>query len=58
MINKPRKPRDIIHRLLKSPAGLEPAQYACETNSKKMATLARNHHNKIQKDGRETAPDI
>jgi hypothetical protein len=23
-----------------------------------MATLARNHHNKIQKDGRETAPDI
>jgi hypothetical protein len=23
-----------------------------------MATLARNYHNKIQKDGRETAPDI
>jgi hypothetical protein len=58
MINRPRALRDIIHRLLKSSAGLEPAQYTYETNSKKMAMLARNYHNRIQKDRRETAPDI
>ncbi|KAJ7328025.1 Endonuclease/exonuclease/phosphatase [Mycena albidolilacea] len=60
MINKPRKPRDIIDRLLKDESAktLDPVNYKYETNSKKMATMARNYHNKIQKDRRETAPDI
>ncbi|KAK7013501.1 hypothetical protein R3P38DRAFT_2788396 [Favolaschia claudopus] len=59
-INKPRKPKEVIYRLLKSrelDARLEDApQY--ETNSKRMANIARNYHNKLQKDRREVAPDI
>ncbi|KAJ7347214.1 Endonuclease/exonuclease/phosphatase, partial [Mycena albidolilacea] len=58
MINKPKKPRDIIDRLLKDTSALDPADYSYESNSKKMATMARNYHSKIQNDRRETAPDI
>jgi uncharacterized protein (DUF433 family) len=58
MINKPKKPRDIIDRLSKNTSALDPADYSYESNSKKMTMIARNYHNKIQKDRRETAPDI
>ncbi|KAJ7087810.1 Endonuclease/exonuclease/phosphatase, partial [Mycena epipterygia] len=47
MINKKQKPRDVIHRLKKEGTGIdEPITY--ETDSKRMATMARNHHNKLQ----------
>jgi hypothetical protein len=58
MINKPKKPKDIIDRLLKDTSALDPADYSYESNSKKMATMARNYHSKIQNDRREMAPDI
>ncbi|KAJ7083533.1 Endonuclease/exonuclease/phosphatase, partial [Mycena epipterygia] len=45
-INKPHKPRDIIHRLRKASNTEDLPSY--ETNSKKMATMGRNYHNKIQ----------
>ncbi|KAJ7137547.1 hypothetical protein C8R43DRAFT_893515, partial [Mycena crocata] len=51
-LNKENKPRDLIRRLKKGSGPGEPIQY--ETDSKKMATLARNYHNKIQSD----RPDI
>ncbi|KAJ7289805.1 Endonuclease/exonuclease/phosphatase, partial [Mycena rebaudengoi] len=55
-INKPSKPRDIINRLKKDSDPEGPIQY--ETNSKKMATLARNYHNKIQSERTATPADI
>ncbi|KAJ7101501.1 Endonuclease/exonuclease/phosphatase, partial [Mycena belliarum] len=58
-INKTKKPREVLRRLLK-PAHDVPtnptAKY--ETDSQRMATIARNYHNKIQKVRRDTAPDI
>ncbi|KAJ7620572.1 hypothetical protein DFH06DRAFT_1010723, partial [Mycena polygramma] len=56
-INKPHAPREIVHRLRKdngSPDALP--QY--ETNSKKMASLARNYHNKVQSDKTQTPPEV
>jgi hypothetical protein len=52
-LNKPTKPRDIIHRLQKESEDLE-AEPIYETDSRKMATMARNYHNKIQFDRRDT----
>ncbi|KAJ7077382.1 hypothetical protein B0H15DRAFT_764890, partial [Mycena belliarum] len=58
-VNKTKKPRDVLRRLLKpghDPLDNTAAKY--ETDSQKMATIARNYHNKIQKVRRDTAPDI
>ncbi|KAJ6531215.1 hypothetical protein B0H19DRAFT_848702, partial [Mycena capillaripes] len=53
-INKPHKPRDIIFRLRKNPTPTDPEELPqYETNSKKMASMARDHHNKIQSDRSE-----
>ncbi|KAK7007212.1 hypothetical protein R3P38DRAFT_2480014, partial [Favolaschia claudopus] len=54
-INKPRKPKEIIHRLLRNRELEDAPQY--ETNSKRMANIARNYHNKLQKDRRDVTPD-
>jgi exonuclease III len=46
-LNKPSKPREIIQRLKKNTGADEaPPQY--ETNSQKMANMARTYHNKLQ----------
>ncbi|KAJ7141072.1 hypothetical protein C8R44DRAFT_604515 [Mycena epipterygia] len=55
-INKPHKPRDIVHRLRKAANPEEPPSY--ETNSKKMASMARNYHNRIQSERTGTLPHI
>ncbi|KAJ7646302.1 Endonuclease/exonuclease/phosphatase, partial [Mycena polygramma] len=58
-LNKEKKPPNVIHRLLRP--GYDPiadAQANYETDSQRMANIARNHHNKIQKQGRDTPPDI
>lgn len=55
-VNKECKPRDIIHRLKISTDPEGPAQY--ETNSKKMATIARNYHNKLQSERADTPPEV
>ncbi|KAK7040434.1 DNase I-like protein, partial [Favolaschia claudopus] len=47
MLNKPAKPREVIHRLRITPENPD-EEPTYETNSKKMATMARNYHNKIQ----------
>ncbi|KAJ7044166.1 hypothetical protein C8F04DRAFT_905690, partial [Mycena alexandri] len=52
-INKPKKPRDIILRLKKDSNPTEPPKY--ETNSKRMATMACDYHDKIQ-NARERFP--
>ncbi|KAK7016575.1 Endonuclease/exonuclease/phosphatase, partial [Favolaschia claudopus] len=59
MINKPKKPRDIIHRLRKprAPNAPEDAPPIYETNSGNMANIARNYHNDIQHDRNNTPPD-
>ncbi|KAJ7308559.1 hypothetical protein DFH08DRAFT_792658 [Mycena albidolilacea] len=54
-INKPYAPREIIHRLVKDTRAEIP-QY--ETNSKRMANMARDYHNKIQKERAEVLPEI
>ncbi|KAJ7108520.1 Endonuclease/exonuclease/phosphatase, partial [Mycena epipterygia] len=57
MINKEKKPRDLIHRLKKESTGIdEPVTY--EMDSKRMATMARNHHNKIQSERTNTPAEI
>lgn len=59
MINKARKPRELIQRLIKP--GTDPladADTQYETDSQRMADIARNYHNSIQKQRRDTAPDI
>jgi hypothetical protein len=57
-INKTKKPRDVIHRLLKlgDPIADSPAQY--EGDSQHKANIARNYRNSIQKQGRDTTPDL
>jgi ribonuclease HI/endonuclease/exonuclease/phosphatase family metal-dependent hydrolase len=44
-VNKARKPKDYINRL--QVKGIRPMVY--ETNSKKMAEIARNHYDKVQR---------
>jgi exonuclease III len=56
MINKPKKPRDLINRLRKDTGPDGPIAY--ETDSKKMATLARNYHKKIQSDRTDTPTEV
>jgi hypothetical protein len=60
MLNRVKKPKDVIHRLKKPPdrntaVGTQPVY---ETNSKNMANIARNYHNKIQKDREDILPDV
>ncbi|KAK7000162.1 Endonuclease/exonuclease/phosphatase, partial [Favolaschia claudopus] len=56
-INKPHKPRDVISRLRKPTEDPEEqAQY--ETNSKRMATMARDYHDNLQEDRSDTPADI
>ncbi|KAJ7141886.1 hypothetical protein C8R43DRAFT_817682, partial [Mycena crocata] len=55
-VNKEHKPRDVIQRLRK-PGGREDLPLY-EKNSKKMATIARNYHNKIQSDRARTPPQV
>ncbi|KAJ7487493.1 hypothetical protein B0H11DRAFT_2408084 [Mycena galericulata] len=51
-INKPHKPRELIQRLRKNTNPEDPPQY--ETNSKKMASMARDYHDRIQSDRART----
>ncbi|KAJ7938730.1 hypothetical protein B0H13DRAFT_1851316 [Mycena leptocephala] len=58
-LNRAKKPREMIRRLLKpghDPLGDATAKY--ETYSKRMATIVPNYHNSIQKQRRDTTPDI
>ncbi|KAJ7098801.1 Endonuclease/exonuclease/phosphatase, partial [Mycena belliarum] len=58
-LNRAKKPREAIQRLFKpghDPLAEIEAQY--ETDSRRMATIARNYHNSIQKQRRDTPPDI
>jgi hypothetical protein len=58
-VNSSKKPREVLRRLLKP--GFDPladTQAKYEIDSGKMATIARNYHNRIQKARRDTAPDI
>ncbi|KAJ7276388.1 Endonuclease/exonuclease/phosphatase, partial [Mycena haematopus] len=58
-INKAKKPREVLRRLLKpgyDPMADTTAKY--ETDSQRMAMIARNYHNSIQKVRRGTTPDI
>lgn len=51
-VNKSKKPRDVLRRLLKpghNPLGNTAAKY--ETDSQRMATIARNYHNKFRRCG-------
>jgi hypothetical protein len=54
-INKPHAPWEIIHRLVKD-TRVEVPQ--CKMNSKRMANMARDYHNKIQKERMEVLPEI
>jgi hypothetical protein len=54
-INKPHAPREIIHRFVKDKRAEVP-QY--ETNSQRMANMARDYHNEIQKERTEVQPEI
>jgi hypothetical protein len=54
-INKPHAPREIIRRFVKNTQAEVP-QY--ETNSKQMANMAQEYHNKIQKDRAEVPLEI
>ncbi|KAJ7107569.1 hypothetical protein C8R44DRAFT_595781, partial [Mycena epipterygia] len=58
-LNKSKKPREVLRRLLKpgyDPLANTTAKF--ETDSQRMATIARNYHNKIQRNWGDTAPDI
>jgi hypothetical protein len=57
-VNKPNKPRELIHRLKKpgGPPGAGPVLY--ETDSSMMATLARNYHNKLQSERDDTPTQV
>ncbi|CAK5280005.1 unnamed protein product, partial [Mycena citricolor] len=53
-INRPSKPRDTIHRLRKPPTFQDPtAPIEYETNSKRMADMARDYHSNLQEDRRD-----
>jgi hypothetical protein len=54
-INKPHKPREIIHRLRKGGSGELP-QY--ETNSQRMADMACKYHETINSDRTITPPRV
>ncbi|KAJ7244520.1 hypothetical protein C8J57DRAFT_1082995 [Mycena rebaudengoi] len=56
MINKPKKPREIVSRLRKNTGPEGHVQY--ETNSQKMADMARSYHNKIQSERTDTPADV
>ncbi|KAJ7643166.1 Endonuclease/exonuclease/phosphatase, partial [Mycena polygramma] len=56
MINRPHKPREIIHRLKKNTNPEEPPVY--ETNSQRMASMARDYHNRIQKERSDTPEEV
>ncbi|KAK7016021.1 DNase I-like protein [Favolaschia claudopus] len=56
-INKPTKPKEVIQRLRKEQPNPED-EPTYETDSKKMATMARNYHNKIQYDRTETPQEV
>jgi alpha-ketoglutarate-dependent taurine dioxygenase len=49
-LNKPAQPRDIIHRLKKESEDPE-TEPTYETDSKRMATMARDYHNKSNSTG-------
>ncbi|KAJ7108889.1 hypothetical protein C8R43DRAFT_905186, partial [Mycena crocata] len=56
-LNKAKTPRDIIHRLRKPQTEANgPVLY--ETNSKKMAKMARDYHNRLQADRPDTEPTV
>ncbi|KAK6978285.1 hypothetical protein R3P38DRAFT_2449212, partial [Favolaschia claudopus] len=59
MINKPQKPRDVIHRLRKPPNPNQPNTGTAiyESDSRRMANIARNHHNNIQNERRDSTED-
>ncbi|KAJ7605533.1 Endonuclease/exonuclease/phosphatase, partial [Mycena polygramma] len=57
MINKTVKPRDIIQRL-KIETDPHPLGPRYETNSKRMATMARDYHNRIQTERSDTPPQV
>ena len=54
-LNKPSKPRDIIHRLQKQHRDDDEPEY--EKDSQKMAQLARDYHEDLQSQGRHPDPD-
>ncbi|KAJ7026422.1 hypothetical protein C8F04DRAFT_966373, partial [Mycena alexandri] len=55
-INKEKKPREMIHRLRKNmPEGVPP-QY--EKDSKRMASMARDHHDNLQSERKDIAPEV
>ncbi|KAJ7667711.1 Endonuclease/exonuclease/phosphatase, partial [Mycena polygramma] len=58
-LNKPTRPREMIDRLKKPNENPDNPNAApiYETRSAEMATMARNYHNKIQFEGRNTAAD-
>ncbi|KAJ7260238.1 Endonuclease/exonuclease/phosphatase, partial [Mycena rebaudengoi] len=57
LVNKPGKPREIVHRIRKNDNNPEtPPQY--ETNSKRMADIARDYHDRIQSDRSNAPPDV
>jgi hypothetical protein len=56
MINKPKKPRDLINRLKRDTGPDGPVVY--KTNSKKMATMAKNYHDRVQSDRKNTPADV
>ncbi|KAJ7104119.1 Endonuclease/exonuclease/phosphatase, partial [Mycena belliarum] len=55
-INKPSKPREVIHRLIRVTKDDGTIEY--EKNSRNMATLARNYHKKLQSDRNDTPPEV
>ncbi|KAK6972174.1 Endonuclease/exonuclease/phosphatase [Favolaschia claudopus] len=56
MINKPSKPRELIHRLKKEIHPNGTVEY--EKNSKEMASLARDYHDNLQSVRPEVPPEV
>ncbi|KAI1787031.1 Endonuclease/exonuclease/phosphatase, partial [Ganoderma leucocontextum] len=56
-LHKPAAPREIMFALEKNPNRAENEEPCYETDTAKMAELARHHHNEIQKDGPEIKPE-
>ncbi|KAJ7150052.1 hypothetical protein C8R43DRAFT_887503, partial [Mycena crocata] len=57
-INRARRPRDVIHRLKKPTANTtQDARTIYETDSTRMANIARSYHNRIQTEGLDTPPE-